>query len=341
MTALRSAFVILLLVVAVCSPGSIDSAAQSHSLHFSIQDEEYAGMWTEGQALPTTRKQMRNSTVVLNDKIYVIGGIDTDSGLITAAVDVYDPSSDTWSSAAELPQPLWRSAAVVLNEKIYLFGGYRSPSGFPFNPTDASYAYDPELDQWEEIAPLPFARGSHFAVALDDRIYVIGGATNTPLGSNSIYDPATDTWSEGEAMPSRRAGLSGAVIDGKIYAAGGYILSAGVLSRNILEAYDPETDTWESLEPMPTTRHGIGAVALDGKLIVVGGQPAWPLSKLLQYDPSSNEWSELTTMPNPVVFMGVAQHEGRIYAFGGGVEGLNQRSGISDTQIFIMTQNEE
>jgi hypothetical protein len=62
--------------------------------------------------------------------------------------------------------------------------------------------YDPEIDAWDPISPMPTARG-WFAAAtgIDGRVYAVGGRTNggfppppDPLATLEVYDPQKDCW---------------------------------------------------------------------------------------------------------------------------------------------------
>jgi N-acetylneuraminic acid mutarotase len=69
--------------------------------------------------MPTARRDL--AAVVLNNRIYAIGGSDGQSTL--NLVEVYDPSTNIWSTA---PSPLaarTQFGAVALNGFVYLMGG--------------------------------------------------------------------------------------------------------------------------------------------------------------------------------------------------------------------------
>jgi N-acetylneuraminic acid mutarotase len=65
------------------------------------------------------------STSVLNGKVYAIGGFSKGvsgyPGLTT--VDVYDPTTDTWTTAPDMPTGRWGAYTGVVDGKIYVFGG--------------------------------------------------------------------------------------------------------------------------------------------------------------------------------------------------------------------------
>ena len=54
-------------------------------------------------------------------KLYAVGGKQNDSILNFA--ECYDPSNNTWSEIAPLPQPLSNCASVSYQGKLYILGG--------------------------------------------------------------------------------------------------------------------------------------------------------------------------------------------------------------------------
>ena len=288
--------------------------------------------------MPTPRKEISNATVTLNGEIYVLGGVEQ-SGSVSNVVDVYNPVTDSWRSAAPLPLAVWRSSAAVANGRIYIIGGYQfqSTRSFPFNPTNRVFEYNPDDNSWAEKAPMSAARGSLSSINMDGEIHVLGGASNDAVASHEVYDPATNQWRPATAMSTTRSGLTTAVADGKIYAFGGYTLGgSAVLRRTTAEVYDPATQSWSFIANPPQARLGIDAVTVDGKIIVIGGGDT-PASRTIQYDPATNTWSDLPDMPVPVNFMGVARVGHTVVAVGGGPVNLSQFDAVSNTRILTFT----
>src|SRR5215813_12109546 len=88
------------------------------------------GVWTTLAPVPSVRQEI--STAALDGKIYVIAGFNS-SGGNTNTVDVYDPQTNTWASAAPLPIGTNHNAAAVAGGKLYAFGG-TSNRTFLYNP---------------------------------------------------------------------------------------------------------------------------------------------------------------------------------------------------------------
>jgi N-acetylneuraminic acid mutarotase len=80
--------------------------------------------WTSKSDMPTGRNAFTTST--LDSKIYVIGGYVVPTlpgypGLIT--VDIYDPATDTWDKATDMPTGRFGPRSSVVDGKIYVIGG--------------------------------------------------------------------------------------------------------------------------------------------------------------------------------------------------------------------------
>ena len=220
--------------------------------------------WTKKADMPTQRGI--TSAVVVNEKIYVIGGEES------SIVEVYDPSTDTWAEQTELPsQRLWFSTCVV-DGIIYVIGG-NAGSGGGWSHLGTVEAYDPSTDTWTRKADMPTARSFSATCVLNGNIYVIGGGAPGKSAAE-VYDPATDTWTTRAPIPTARYGLDAIVVDGKIYAIGGWYFSIGGPIYSTVEVYDPVTDTWTRGIDIPVTTSNFSTSVIDGKIYVMGGATA-------------------------------------------------------------------
>jgi N-acetylneuraminic acid mutarotase len=79
--------------------------------------------WTMKSDMPTRRHALSTST--LDGKIYAIGGyvpgVAGDPGVAT--VEVYDPATDTWTAAPDMPTGRMGPRTSVVDGKIYVIGG--------------------------------------------------------------------------------------------------------------------------------------------------------------------------------------------------------------------------
>jgi N-acetylneuraminic acid mutarotase len=115
----------------------------------------------------------------------------------------------------------------------------------------------------------------HLAVAaVNGRIHVIGGRTNTPLENTNrhdIYDPVKNAWTTGPPLPTPRSGGASVLYKGLIVVMGGECNNARPFVET--EGFDVKAGQWRTLASMPIGKHGITA-ATDGQIIyIAGGNP--------------------------------------------------------------------
>ena len=151
--------------------------------------------WSTGTNIPTSQGGAA-AAVALNGKLYVIGGCLNGSSCPGAnTVEVYDPSSDSWSSAANYPTTVAWTNCGGINGKIYCAGGTTSGS----TETANGYAYDPNSDSWTAIAPMPYEIfGAASMATATGQLLVQDGVTAsfaTITNQGVSYDTASDTWS--------------------------------------------------------------------------------------------------------------------------------------------------
>ncbi len=184
---------------------------------------------------------------VLNGKIHVPGG-ETADGRISDVLEIYDPTTDSWSTAASMPAPRSGYGLVAFEGKLYLFGGWDGEA-----PTATVFVYNPDQDAWSEAPPMTFARAYGGAAAADERIYVMGGegADGEPAMQGEIYDPVRAQWSPmASSMPAgiTRFGIA---------SLGEYIVLAGGEEINTPLYYNFRRDLWE-IYPESAPLSGLG-----------------------------------------------------------------------------------
>jgi N-acetylneuraminic acid mutarotase len=213
--------------------GTIDSNATGvNEVYDPLTDS-----WATKASMPVARAYVDANTV--NGKIYVIGGAyypPIMGAFMTEynETQVYDPSTDSWTTKAAIPIPTGDYASAVIDNKIYIVGAGGSPSS-------RIQIYDTITNTWATGKPLPFAERAAGVAATSGvnapkRVYVIGGFSATDE-LNQIYDPQTDNWTLGMNMTTPRYGLALAVSNDVLYAVGGY--GDGWLASN--EAYLPSS----------------------------------------------------------------------------------------------------
>jgi N-acetylneuraminic acid mutarotase len=106
--------------------------------------------WTQASDMPGARNH--HTASVVDGKMYIFGGCSGQSeprrAFMLPVVDVYDPATDTWTTAADFPTPRWDLTAAVVDGKIYTIGGrVGEEADYPDNLSPASTVeeFDPGL----------------------------------------------------------------------------------------------------------------------------------------------------------------------------------------------------
>jgi N-acetylneuraminic acid mutarotase len=200
---------------------------------------------------------------------------------------------------------------------IYLVGGKGEGGSL-----STVQLYDPQNASWTQLAGMTDARFEHGCVALEGKLYAVGGwdAAGRGLDTAEVYDPQTDGWQPLAKMSTARAELGLAAVGGKIYAIGGY---DGSLELESVEAYDPQLGAWALVASMGGKRFSHASVVLDGKIYAMGGldEDHTTLDTVEVYDPQADRWQRVASMPRTLYGHAAAAMDGKIYVTGGDAEG--------------------
>lgn len=267
-----------------------------------------ARTWRRIADIPTGRSEV--AAVTFRGSLYVVGGF--------GGGDVVESfSSDRWSTVARYPlvvdHPMAAAVETGSQPGLYVLGG--NVNGVA---TARSFRFAPDQG-WREIAAMPAPRSQGAAVAIDGKIYVVGGAAAGRLISPTyVYDTGTSQWTEAAAIPTPRDHLAAGNLGNRVCAVGGRRLS---MLQNVssFECLTPGDNTWRALPDMPTARGGLGAAVIGDRLFVVGGeQPLGTFREVEVYEQASNRWSRLADLPTPRHGLGVVTLGNTLYVLTGG-----------------------
>ena len=149
----------------------------SHYVYDADEDR-----WRDAAPNPNPRNSAAGG--VLNGRLHILGGRAVNGGNL-AHHEAYDPSSDSWTPRAPLPQASGGLAAAVVREKLYAFGGeyFGAGGGGVYKEC---WIYDPQTDDWTAGPDMATPRHGLGGVALDGKVFAIGGATRA--GGNGTSD---------------------------------------------------------------------------------------------------------------------------------------------------------
>ncbi|XP_043931433.1 kelch-like protein 23 [Protopterus annectens] len=125
---------------------------------------------------------------ILHDIIYVIGGHYGYRGSCTYdKIQSYRSDLNEWHIVTVTPHPEYGLCSVAFNSKLYLVGGQ----------TTITDSYDPEKNEWKQMAQMVERRMECGAVVMNGCIYVTGGysySKGTYLQSIEKYNFEQDKW---------------------------------------------------------------------------------------------------------------------------------------------------
>lgn len=166
----------------------------------------------------TTTTPMRvprrfNSAVLLNNKIYVLGGsvyypkaVERGYDLrATSLVTAFDIKTKNWSRIANLPVAR-DTRAFTFNDQVCAVGGYDG-----FHKWSVFDCYDPNTKRWQLMPNAPNSISAHSIAVHNDKLYVFGDYDN--LDQVLMYDFLDNTWSNID-VPYRASRHNAAVIFG-------------------------------------------------------------------------------------------------------------------------------
>ncbi|KAK3731218.1 hypothetical protein QZH41_002042 [Actinostola sp. cb2023] len=225
--------------------------------------------------------------------------------------ECFVPARGSWLKLADMHHPRDDHVTVMCENFLYSIGGYKK--------TNTVERYDPRINMWTDVAPLPVKCAAAAAVAVDGLVYVIGGRESfRPYNTVQCYNPGNNTWTIKASMIQHRKALSAVVLDGYIYAIGG--INEKGLPLSGVESYDPGLDHWRHETTMNARRTLACATVLNRKIYVVGGyesESMTPLASCEVFDPDKGKWSILPDLLMRRAAAGISSLNGKIYILGG------------------------
>ena len=268
------------------------------------------GVWEPGKTM--LAKRSYHGAAVLDGKVFVVGGSDSDRGKSTADVAQYNPADRSWSTAAPLSGPRQGVATVTLGRYLYAIGGFGSSN----KCKSRVERFDPRANAWQTVRPLPAPRSGAAAVVLHGYIYVVGGWDGKKCVDTTLrYDSREDKWAKMAPLPTPCYGLACAAAQGALFAVGGGVVDATprydadgkkmptghVTAVRSAYTYAPNADAWRAIQPMQTPRMCAGCATFQGKVYVLGGQQSdkTPLDSMEIFGLATGAWCNGPPLPSP------------------------------------------
>lgn len=165
--------------------GGVDVSRADKNDHFVLDLNNTGAGWKTAAAMPNARSH--HAAAYLNGKVYIIGGQHGFDGNATLLkdVNVYDPATDKWTTAASLPAP--RSHIIcstfVLNGRIVAIGGdFNSPGARTSDVT----MYNPSTNSWSRVSQIPSSRLACVVGVIDGSVYVTVGSNQSTTWKGTV-----------------------------------------------------------------------------------------------------------------------------------------------------------
>lgn len=128
--------------------------------------------WSEKSSMHIARQQ--HSAIVLNNKIYCVGGLINGQSTALNSLEIYDPISDQWSIGSPMQESKCILGVGTFNNLLLCFGGALQSAGY----TNKTEVYNPSTNTWSEGPPLSSPKGYIGYTTHNNMTYCVGGQSN-------------------------------------------------------------------------------------------------------------------------------------------------------------------
>mmetsp|Transcript_39286 Transcript_39286/g.77270 ORF Transcript_39286/g.77270 Transcript_39286/m.77270 type:complete len:377 (+) Transcript_39286:94-1224(+) len=224
---------------------------------------------------PAPRPRYRHAAANVKGKIWLAGGRTLEDNLINE-VDVYDPSTNTWTTPFVWANATSDLAAFADDNSLFLAGGYV----YNYRSVKETWKVDTLTNKVVAVAPMLEGRGDIAAAHVDAKTVVLTGGFGAdfcaPHASAEQYSITEDKWKNTADLSLGRGDKSLVSVKGKVFAIGGEKKDATCSSVPVefVEVYDSVQDVWKIETQYPLKRFRFVAAAEEQAkaFYVFGGQ---------------------------------------------------------------------
>ena len=194
---------------------------------FSLTGDGSGQRWTE-EFPPMPTKRHGSTVLCTGITLIVVGGLDKD-WLSPQIVEVLNTETLQWSTAADLPQPVYQAPAAVCGNHVYILGEanmytYTEPTLIESGMSFLANVRNRGARVWKEVAAPPVTDTTY--VSIHGQLVAIGGkdSDKKPTTAIHMYNPTTDSWEVISHMGTPRRDCIAAVLpNNQLMVVGGYI----------------------------------------------------------------------------------------------------------------------
>lgn len=220
-----------------------------------------------------TARAYHTASLLADGRVLITGGLEDNFEIYsTQTAEIYDPTTQSFSPAGDMPHAVAsHTASVLLDGTVMTTGGF----GNSCSGTEVWVAlFDPTPNSFRAGVNLPKPRVNHTATTLTDgRVLITGGGVEdycswpgniTIYDTAVVFDPATLSYSPELVMSERRWGHTATLLaDGRVLVVG-----------STAELFDPESSSFAITgDPNAASFDGYRTATRlsDGRVLFVGG----------------------------------------------------------------------
>ncbi|KAL5699274.1 hypothetical protein ACHQM5_030202 [Ranunculus cassubicifolius] len=222
--------------------------------------------WFILPSMPFSSPGFATASVPSQGKLYVLGGMGSDTKSPLRSVITYSTSTNKWEYASSMLSPRAFCAAGSIGSKIFAAGG-----GYEVGRQEAVQSmerYDTETDTWSSVAGMQWGLKRYDSVVIGSKLYITEGWSwpfdVVPRGG--VYDAVKNKW-EVMSIGMREGWIGVSVVVNDMF----FVISEYGDIR--VKFYVPDKDTWQCVEgegfPYQAVKRPFSASAVDGKIFVV------------------------------------------------------------------------
>ncbi len=264
-------------------------------------------------------------------RILVVGGYDATNNITgTADVNIFNPTTQQWTSAPKMSYRRWYPTATVLSDgRVLVTSGAQTCYAYDCLATTPEI-YNPATNTWTKLtaAQLPFWYYPFTFLLADGRV-LLAGTSEQPTPTR-VLNVATQSWTMVDPVPVN-GGSAVMYTPGKIMKSG-TASDAGapnIPASNrtyVLDTNQP-SPAWQETAPMAAGRaYHVLTMLPDGSVLATGGESTLDGSTVANavyqaelWSPATQTWTTLALGPTPRMYHSTAilMPDARVLVSGG------------------------
>ena len=255
---------------------------------------QFTGGWSTLTTMPVALSQTA-AAVVDQNQLWVIGGWA--GGSVSNAVQIYNATTNSWSTGPSLPTAVRDASAVYYNNQIIVFGGYTGGS-----QSGIVQVYDLGTSSWSSAS---FSSGgwAMASTVVGNQILTFAGEASSTAAA--LFNPVTQTFTALAPVPFLSIGGQAGALGNQAYFVGGGLNGYGAGTE--FAVYNPALNSWStSIAQLPAARTQFAAASNGQFFYVAGGgaddsNDSFPIyNTVYAYNPGTNTWLTGPSLPADV-----------------------------------------